>query len=86
MTTGMRCYDRWGYSLHNNIRLVSYGSRIALGFASLVRDNVKRDSAKAPSPTRGERNEQSSYTAAVVTPPSTTIVCPVMKLEASEPR
>jgi hypothetical protein len=27
-----------------------------------------------------------SYTPAVVTPPSTTIVCPVMKLEASEPR
>jgi hypothetical protein len=26
------------------------------------------------------------HTAAVVTPPSTTIVCPVMKLEASEPR
>ena len=33
---------------------------------------------------RGERKK--SYTPAVVTPPSTTIVCPVMKLEASEPR
>ena len=27
-----------------------------------------------------------TYTDAVVTPPSTTMVCPVMKLEASEPR
>jgi hypothetical protein len=27
-----------------------------------------------------------TYTAAVVTPPSTTMVCPVMKLDASEPR
>jgi hypothetical protein len=33
---------------------------------------------------RGERER--TYTAAVVTPPSTTMVCPVMKLEASEPR
>jgi hypothetical protein len=31
---------------------------------------------------RGEEN----YTDAVVTPPSTTMVWPVMKLEASEPR
>jgi hypothetical protein len=38
---------------------------------------------------RGKRRRAEglkSYTAAVVTPPSTTIVCPVMKLEASEPR
>ena len=27
-----------------------------------------------------------NYTDAVVTPPSTTMVCPVMKLDASEPR
>jgi hypothetical protein len=27
-----------------------------------------------------------TYTAAVVTPPSITMVCPVMKLDASEPR
>src|SRR6266404_2299505 len=33
---------------------------------------------------RGEGEE--NYTDAVVTPPSTTMVCPVMKLEASEPR
>jgi hypothetical protein len=29
---------------------------------------------------------QETYTPAVVTPPSTTMVCPVMKLDASEPR
>ena len=44
-----------------------YGSRIALGFASLVRDDK-------------------NYAAAVVTPPSTTMVCPVMKVDASEAR
>jgi len=38
-----------------------------------------------PSPTRGE-GKKARYTDAVVTPPSTTMVCPVMKLEASEPR
>jgi hypothetical protein len=39
-----------------------------------------------PSPTRGEGKEGSGYTDAVVTPPSTTMVWPVMKLDASEPR
>src|SRR4051812_11641707 len=34
----------------------------------------------------GERGFRERYTEAVVTPPSTTMVCPVMKLEASEPR
>jgi hypothetical protein len=34
---------------------------------------------------RGEKGRR-NYTDAVVTPPSTTMVCPVMKLEASEPR
>jgi hypothetical protein len=34
---------------------------------------------------QGER-ERKRYTDAVVTPPSTTMVWPVMKLEASEPR
>lgn len=29
---------------------------------------------------------QDDYTDAVVTPPSITMVCPVMKVEASEPR
>ena len=33
----------------------------------------------------GER-EKKDYAAAVVTPPSTTIVCPVMKVDASEAR
>ena len=33
---------------------------------------------------QGERVK--TYTAAVVTPPSSTMVCPVMKLEASDPR
>ena len=37
-----------------------------------------------PSPTRGEGKK--TYTAAVVTPPSITIVWPVMKLDASEAR
>jgi hypothetical protein len=62
-----------------------YGSRIALGFASLVRDDEERTRECTLSHEgRGERKK--SYTAAVVTPPSTTMVCPVMKLEASEPR
>jgi hypothetical protein len=39
--------------------------------------------AKAPSPAGGRGK---NHTDAVVTPPSTTMVCPVMKLEASEPR
>src|SRR5947207_2350368 len=33
-----------------------------------------------------KREREENYTAAVVTPPSTTMVWPVMKLEASEPR
>jgi hypothetical protein len=37
-----------------------------------------------PLPAGGEREK--NYGAAVVTPPSTTMVWPVMKLEASEPR
>ena len=37
----------------------------------------------SPSPTR-ERARETRYTAAVVTPPSTTMVWPVMKVEASE--
>jgi hypothetical protein len=36
--------------------------------------------------TRGEAAAGKNYTAAVVTPPSTTMVCPVMKVEASEAR
>ena len=36
-------------------------------------------------PTRG-RGEENAYVAAVVTPPSTTMVWPVMKVEASEAR
>jgi len=40
--------------------------------------------AKAPFPTRSEG--KNSYTDAVVTPPSTTMVWPVMKVEASEAR
>jgi hypothetical protein len=32
------------------------------------------------------KRERGDYTDAVVTPPSTTMVWPVMKLEASEPR
>jgi hypothetical protein len=36
-------------------------------------------------PAQGRDNAE-SYTAAVVTPPSTTMVWPVMKLDASEPR
>jgi hypothetical protein len=42
-----------------------------------------------PSPPRAMRvggGEKKPYGAAVVTPPSTTMVWPVMKLEASEPR
>src|SRR6185312_9461352 len=39
--------------------------------------------SRPPSPARGEGK---SYAEAVVTPPSTTIVCPVMKVEASEAR
>jgi hypothetical protein len=35
---------------------------------------------------QGERRKKGTYAPAVVTPPSTTIVCPVMKLEASEAR
>ena len=37
-----------------------------------------------PSPTRGEG--KNNYAPAVVTPPSTTMVWPVMKVEASEAR
>jgi len=33
-----------------------------------------------------KREREENYTDAVVTPPSTTMVWPVMKLEASEPR
>jgi hypothetical protein len=33
-----------------------------------------------------KRERVRDYTDAVVTPPSTTMVCPVMKLDASEPR
>jgi hypothetical protein len=35
---------------------------------------------------RGEEDNNSAYTAAVVTPPSMTMVWPVMKVDASEPR
>jgi hypothetical protein len=35
---------------------------------------------------QGERGKKTAYADAVVTPPSTTIVWPVMKLDASEPR
>jgi hypothetical protein len=46
---------------------------------------------KSPSPRpsprkRGAREKKESYTDAVVTPPSSTMVWPVMKLDASEPR
>ena len=40
---------------------------------------------RATLPTRG-RDKKDAYTDAVVTPPSTTMVWPVMKVEASEPR
>jgi hypothetical protein len=40
---------------------------------------------RAPLPAKGGAREK-SYADAVVTPPSTTMVWPVMKLEASEPR
>jgi hypothetical protein len=39
-----------------------------------------------PLPARAGRGSGGSYTAAVVTPPSTTMVWPVMKVEASEAR
>jgi hypothetical protein len=45
-------------------------------FATLIRATFSREG----------RRKRKSYTDAVVTPPSTTMVCPVMKLEASEPR
>jgi hypothetical protein len=35
---------------------------------------------------RKGRGKVRGYTEPVVTPPSTTMVCPVMKLDASEPR
>ncbi|OIQ63802.1 hypothetical protein GALL_546550 [mine drainage metagenome] len=49
-------------------------------FASLVRATLSHKG-------RGKGSARNAgYTAAVVTPPSTTMVWPVMKLEASEPR
>ncbi len=51
------------------------------------RIRLRASPSPRPSPReeRG-RGERRNYTDAVVTPPSTTMVCPVMKLEASEPR
>ena len=46
-------------------------------FAALIRATFSR---------KGRRVRKGSYTDAVVTPPSTTMVWPVMKLDASEPR
>src|SRR3954452_11677180 len=44
------------------------------------------DDASHPLPQGPTRGEGKSYTDAVVTPPSTTMVWPVMKLDASEAR
>ena len=69
-------------------------SRVAAmrGYASIESDphpvTLSRDAAghsRSDPPPQGERVRE-NYTDAVVTPPSTTMVWPVMKLEASEPR
>ena len=57
-------------------------SDVAERLASPARDPAHR--ATHPRKARGGGEE--AYTDAVVTPPSTTMVWPVMKLEASEPR
>src|SRR5260370_42005261 len=48
--------------------------------------NPLRASFARLDPARAGRGSRTTYTDAVVTPPSTTMVWPVMKLEASEPR
>ena len=51
--------------------------------ASLASSSPSRARSLSP---RTQRDEGEDYTDAVVTPPSTTMVWPVMKVEASEAR
>jgi hypothetical protein len=48
--------------------------------------NSKKIRSVPPPALPRKREREENYTDAVVTPPSTTMVWPVMKLEASEPR
>jgi hypothetical protein len=52
------------------------------GFSLTLETTLSREGRGKRPRAEGLKN----YTPVVVTPPSTTIVCPVMKLEASEPR
>jgi hypothetical protein len=56
------------------------GARAAMGLAERTPTRL------ALLGTLPRKREREDYADAVVTPPSTTMVCPVMKLEASEPR
>jgi len=64
--------------------LVSASKKICRVRADAERDPSSGSLRLPPSPAGGE--EKGNYTDAVVTPPSTTMVWPVMKLEALEPR
>jgi hypothetical protein len=54
-------------------------------FGNATRGESPHPALCATLPRKREREEE-NHTDAVVTPPSTMMVCPVMKLEASEPR
>jgi len=61
---------------------LSMGQNLSPGFSLTLETTLSREGRGKRRRAEGLKN----YTPAVVTPPSTTIVCPVMKLEASEPR
>ena len=59
---------------------------LGTGDRHLTSTATQRGMASRPLPGRRVKESVNIYTDAVVTPPSTTMVWPVMKLEASEPR